>query len=435
MKRVPPSAQMHEAVEELLHKGLSEEGSVVGELIRLGAARVLQEMVEGEVADFLAREYYQRRQAGEELRGYRNGYRPKAVRTAEGAVEVQVPQLRQTVEPFHSQVVAFLERNTDVLERLVAEMYARGLSTRDIEDALREAAGERLLSRTQVSAITDSLWKEYEAFRDRRLDAFQVQYLFLDAIFEPLRRTGTVREGVLAAWGITLEGRRVLLHLALGSRESEADWLDFLRDMVRRGLNVPLSVTTDGAPGLIRAVEAVFPKSLRIRCWVHKVRNILDKVPEEMREEVRAYLAAVRDAPNLEEGRRLAQDFVARYERVLPSAVHSFQDDLEASLQHLRLPAGHRKFVRTTNLIERSFEEERRRTKVLPRFFDERSALKLIFGALIRAAARWQQIHLTQLEQRQILALRQELGLDPVPPKPGRENEGENPSSDASRAA
>ncbi|MDI3298344.1 MAG: IS256 family transposase [Bacillota bacterium] len=309
------------------------------------------------------------------------------------------------------------------------EMYARGLSTRDIEDALREAAGERLLSRTQVSAITDSLWKEYEAFRDRRLDAFQVQYLFLDAIFEPLRRTGTVREGVLAASGITLEGRRVLLHLALGSRESEADWLDFLRDMVRRGLNVPLSVTTDGAPGLIRAVEAVFPKSLRIRCWVHKVRNILDKVPEEMREEVRVYLAAVRDAPNLEEGRRLAQDFVARYERVLPSAVHSFQDDLEASLQHLRLPTGHRKFVRTTNLIERSFEEERRRTKVLPRFFDERSALKLIFGALIRAAARWQRIHLTQLEQRQILALRQELGLDPVPPKPGRENEGKTRAS------
>ncbi len=110
---------------------------------------------------------------------------------------------------------------------------------------------------------------EYEAFRDRKLDEFDVQYLFLDAIFEPLRRTGTIKDGVLAAWGILSDGRRVLLHLAMGSRESYENWLEFLRDMVKRGLGTPLSITTDGGPGLTAAVEAMWPKSLRVRCWAH----------------------------------------------------------------------------------------------------------------------------------------------------------------------
>lgn len=168
-----------------------------------------------------------------------------------------MPQVRGSAGRFHSHVVTFLEGNTDVLEQLVAEMYARGLPTRDIEDALRDATGERLLTRTDVSAVTESLWAEYLSFRDRKLDDFDVAYLFLDAIFEPLRRTGTVKDGVLVAWGILHDGRRVLLHLAMGSRESLENWLEFLRDMVRRGLKVPLSITTDGAPVLITAVETM----------------------------------------------------------------------------------------------------------------------------------------------------------------------------------
>ena len=118
--------------------------------------------------------------------------------------------------------------------------------------------------------------------------------------------------------------------------------------------------------------------------WVgqkaHKVRNILDKVPDEMRAEIKAYLAAVREASNPDEGKKAAEVFIGRYARQFPSAVRSFTDDLPASLAHLRLPAAHRKFVRTTNLIERSFEEERRRTKTIPRIFDKHSSLKLAFG-------------------------------------------------------
>lgn len=122
---------------------------------------------------------------------------------------------------------------------------------------MRDATGERLLTRTDVSVVTESLWAEYTAARDRRLDDIDVVYLFLDAVFD----------GILAVWGILRDGRRVVLHLAMGSRESHENWLEFLRDMVWRGLGVPLSITTDGAPGLIAAVEAMWPKS--IRCWAH----------------------------------------------------------------------------------------------------------------------------------------------------------------------
>jgi transposase-like protein len=136
MDRVPPSERIGESIAKLLREGVEGDGSVVGELIRLGAQRFVQELVEREVTSFLGRDHYERRESGKELRGYRNGYRTKTVATAEGAVPVEVPQVRQTSERFQSHVVDFLERNTDVLERLVAEMYARGLSTRDISRLL-----------------------------------------------------------------------------------------------------------------------------------------------------------------------------------------------------------------------------------------------------------------------------------------------------------
>jgi len=170
--------------------------------------------------------------------------------------------------------MGFLRGNSDVLERLAIEMYARGLSTRDIEEALEEATGDRLLSRTAISELTEVLWEEYEAFSQRDLSGIEMEYLFLDAVYESLRRQGGGKEGVLCAWAICAGGNKVLLHMALGNKESYTNWLDFLRDMVSRGLSAPVLVTTDGSPGLIRAVEEVFPYSLRQRCLAHKVRNV-----------------------------------------------------------------------------------------------------------------------------------------------------------------
>jgi len=199
----------------------------------------------------------------------------------------------------------------------------------------------------------------------------------------------------------------------LGTTESYEACLELFRDLTRRGLPTPLSVTSDGAPGLLRAIEEAFPRSLRIRCWAHKMRNVLDKVPESAREEVKAHLQAVRDAPTPEAGEQAAAKVLERFGQEYPSAMRSFSTDLEASLAHLRLPIAHRKYVRTTNLIERSFVEERRRTKTIPYFTTEKSCLKLVFATLWRASERWQRVRITELERKQLDVLARDLGLRP----------------------
>jgi putative transposase len=292
-------------------------------------------------------------------------------------------------------------------------MYARGLSTRDIEDALEEATGDRLLSRTAVSQITEVLWDEYEAFAERDLSGFEVEYLFLDAVYESLRQQGGGKEGLMCAWAICADGRKAMLHLALGNKESYANWLEFLRDMVKRGLQTPVLVTTDGAPGLMRAVEEIFPNSLRQRCLAHKTRNVTDKVPDSARAEIKNAVRAAYYAPNREVADMIAADVLKTYQRDYPAAMRSFQDDWEACVAYLRCPAIHHKRIRTTNLLERSFLEERRRTRTIPRFFSEKSCLKLAFATLWRASQRWQGVRMSGIERQQLKLLRRELGLQP----------------------
>lgn len=428
MTRVPPSKRISQVIEEFLAGGITEQEDVTGTLVRLGAQKVIQEFLEAEVEDYLGRGHYERRQPDQEDYGYRNGYVRRPVKTAEGPVEAQVPQVRDSPEPYRSVLMEFLGQNTEVLDRLVVEMYAHGLSTRDIEDAFRDATGESLISKSGVSQVTEALWEEYESFSTRDLSGFEVEYLFLDAVYESLREQAGAREAILCAWAILRDGRKVLLHLGLGNKESHQAWLDFLRDMVKRGLRVPVSITSDGAPGVIKAIDAMWPESLRVRCWVHKVRNILDKVSKDDQAEVKAYLHAVRDAPTHEAGKRLSDDFVEAFRPKYPSAMASWVDDIDASLAHLRLPVVHRKFVRTTNLIERSFLEERRRTKVIPRFFDEKSCLKLVFATLWRASQRWRKVRFSEHERAQIRRLRLALGID-APDQPEESSQGQNGNS------
>jgi transposase-like protein len=413
MNRIPPSQKIGKKFEQLMNQGLDGEDDITSVVVRLGIERVVQEMVEQEVADYLERDHYQRRRPEQEHRGYRNGYEPGRIRTAEGEIVVQVPQVRDAPETYRSRLMTFLRGNSDVLERLAVEMYARGLSTRDIEDALEEATGDRLLSRTAVSQITEVLWDEYEAFAERDLSGFEVEYLFLDAVYESLRQQGGGKEGLMCAWAICADGRKAMLHLALGNKESYANWLEFLRDMVRRGLQTPVLVTTDGAPGLMRAVEEIFPNSLRQRCLAHKTRNVTDKVPDSARAAIKNAVRAAYYAPNREVADMIAADVLKTYQRDYPAAMRSFQDDWEACVAYLRCPAIHHKRIRTTNLLERSFLEERRRTRTIPRFFSEKSCLKLAFATLWRASQRWQGVRMSGIERQQLRLLRRELGLLP----------------------
>ena len=267
-----------------------------------------------------------------------------------------------------------------------------------------EDEDQTLLSRSAVSVVTEALWEEYEAFTKRDLGSFDVVYLFCDAVYESIRQQAGVGQAVLVTWGICSDGRKVLLHMSMGSKESNDAWLEHLRSLVSRNLPAPLTITTDGAPGLIKAVEAMWPEAERIRCWFHKMKNILEKVPEEMREQIKRLLQDVRDAPDHETGKHRAQELIAAYRKKLPGAMACLEDDLEASLSHLKLPSLHQKMIRTTNLCERSFVEQRRRTKVIPRFFDEKGCIKLVFATLWRASQRWCGVRFTTLEQQQLEA-------------------------------
>jgi len=181
--------------------------------------------------------------------------------------------------------------------------------------------------------------------------------------------------------------------------------------MVKRGLPVPTFVTSDGAPGLIKAIEAVFPKSIRGRCWFHRMENFSHKVPQEVWPEIKLELIAIRDAKTYKDGLTLAQEFGKEYSSIYPSLVKALNEDLEALLSHLKLPVNHRIYCRTTNLIERSKASERRRTKVIPGFLTEKSALKLVFSTLIRASKRWQRVTFTEEEINFLDNLRKSLDI------------------------
>ncbi len=432
MRKVPPSVMVREEINRALSEGVDSGSELLSTLAQLGVSYLLQQALEQEQEDFLGRGRYERRDddasAGEARRGYRNGYEDTVLATAEGEIGVRVPQVREAAGPYHSRLMEFLEGNSGALERLVTEMYARGLSTRDVEECFRDqGTGELLISRTAVSKITDKLWEDYREFCERDLSEVEVEYLFLDAIYESLRRYGA-KEGILCAWAITTEGRKILLHLAVGNKESESCWTELLRDMVSRGLRTPTTVTSDGAPGLIGAVEQLFPESLRIRCWFHKMANLRSKVPEEAAQEFLAHVRSVRDAPTHEAGERAAVSLIERFSDLYPAAISCFSEDLEASLAHLKVPVRHRISVRTTNLIERSFLEERRRSKVIPRFTNEKSAMKLVFASLMRASERWSRVSVSELERQRLKLLRKELGIDP-PPEPHGEVSGHKESN------
>jgi len=408
MKRLSAPDRTREELRALIGGDL---GTATGrsDLVHLALRLIVEEALEGEVADAVGRERYARAEGA--AVGYRNGYRPGKIKTAEGLVEYAAPQVRDTPEPFVSAIRAALGGRTEALEQLAVELYARGLSTRDIEDTFTDEDGRRLLSRAAVSEITERLWTEYEGFSRRDLSEHDIVYLFVDGIAERLR-PGQSREAVLAAWGIGADGRKVLLALMAGSKEDTETVRAFFQDMRGRGLGDPVLVVSDGAPGIIRAIEECFPRSARQRCLAHRMRNLAVKVPTDLWPEFKARVTACYQAPSRAIARDLAAGLRADHADSVPSAVACFEDDFEACIAHLRLPVTHRRSTRTTNLLERLFVEERRRLKIIPNGFGEKPVLKLMFGALVRAAERWRGLPFTEFELRQLAAIREDLNRE-----------------------
>ena len=297
------------------------------------------------------------------------------------------------------------------------------MSQRDIESSLESALGQFVLSKSTVSELTDTLSEEYEAWRMRDLSQDPVAYLFIDTVYEPLRRWGQ-KTGVLCVWAICEDGRKVLLSLSTTNSESYESCLEVLRGLAKRGMPTPVTITTDGAIGLTKAIDAMWPQSLRIRCGFHKMQNLQQKVPAHLWPEVKALLVDMRDAPTPEKAEKRREAIVAQYQQELPEACRCLLDDAAASLNHLAVPQRHQQYVRTSNLVERAFVEERRRTKVIPHLWGETSLVNLVFGVLIRVSDRWGKKCFSDLEQQQIRNLRRKLKLDehegrtPVPFEP-----------------
>jgi len=389
-RTVPPSAEIETQIDQLLAVGVGENPrETLSELARLGARLIIQRAVEDEFDAWLGRARYERRPDDQRgLRNYdsglRNGFRPRTVQTAEGELEIEIPQVREAAETFASRLFPRTVKllRTEPLKALVIGAFVRGLSMRDVE-SLCEQAGLGKLPKSTVSKICQELRERFEQFKRRDLYGVRVVALFLDATFLAVRPDGP-KEGVLIAWGFTEDGERVLLGVMLGMREAYEDWLALGRDLIARGLGAPMLIVADGAPGLIKAIEQCWPASDRQHCCVHRVRNLLAKLPDRERERVRlAYWAALDDAINERDGKQRLQTLVGELDKSgFTAAARCLADDLDTLVVHLRYPTRHRRRWRSTNLLERSLGEVKRRTKVMGRFPGETSCLTLVWAVL-----------------------------------------------------
>ncbi len=308
---------------------------------------------------------------------------------------------------------------TNALESLVIAGFVRGLSVRDVEATLADALGaEAALSKSTVSRICEAIKDEFDRWKVRDLSDVELDYLYLDGSHFRMH-DGSPAEPVLVAWGITTDGKPVLVGLSPGSTESFDAWADFLRDLTGRGLGPPLLIISDGAPGLIGAVEVVFPRSLRQRCLIHRVRNVLAKVPAGAQAELKAAFWKIFD--DIDEGpgeravavaRSRIAAFDKRYRRQFPSAVECLTADVESLTTYLRFPAEHWTRIRHSNFIERTFGETRRRVKVIGRLPGERTCLSLVWAVLDRASRGWRGVVHTPATTRLLAEVRRQL-LEP----------------------
>jgi putative transposase len=413
--RVSPVERIRAEIDQLFSSD-HDLALILEEVARLSVRLVFQTALEAEVEEFLGRARYQRR-GDADRPGSRNGHQPPmTVKTTMGAVELQRPKLRGTDQAFCSRLFGAGVTRTNALESLVISGWVRGLSDRDIQATLAEVLGpEAALSKSTVSRICSAIGVEFAAWRTRDLSGVRLDYLFLDASHFKMH-PGAPAEPVLAAWGVDVDGKPVFVGLAAAASESTDAWDDFLADLVGRGLRAPLLGISDGAAGLTGAFDRAFPASLRQRCLIHRARNVLAKVSVHDQPQVKADFWAIFDVGDAEPGdqalavaRRQAAEFATRWNSRYPSAVACVTDDLASLTVHLRFPAEHWHRIRHSNLIERTFGETRRRTKVIGRLPGERSCLSLVWAVLDRASRGWRGLTMTPRALRLLQDLRRQL--------------------------
>lgn len=364
----------------------NSSGDVLTGILRDGAQRMLASMIDAEVDDWIARHADAKDERGRQA-VVKNGHHPaRELVTGVGPVEVKQPRVLdrrivgqddegqdvdaggRPVERFHSAILPPYLRKTKAIEELIPWLYLKGISTGGFAEALQALVGPQAagLSATTITRLMASWQDEYEAWNRRSLANKQYVYVWADGIHFNIRLQED-RQCILVLMGATAEGRKELIAIVDGHRESEQSWFSLLLDCKQRGLTVdPKLAVADGALGFWKALPQVYPTTREQRCWVHKTANVLDKLPQRLQADAKSKLHQIWMAPTRAAALQAFDHFVAAYEAKYPQAVECLVKDRDVLLTFYDFPAEHWRHLRTTNPIESTFATVRlrqRRTK------------------------------------------------------------------------
>lgn len=366
-------------MEHLIEHGPGDIGTVF--------ARAFELAMQIERERFLGAGFYER-SAGR--RGYANGYKPKRIDTPAGTVTVQVPKTADhDGQPFYPQSLERGRRSVRAVMLAVAEMYIKGVSTRDAEAVMREF-GIESLSSTQVRRAAKLLDDELAAWRNRPLG--EIKYLILDARYEKMRDGGIVRDAaVLSAIGIGPDERRRVLGVSIALSEAEVHWRAFLESLQARGLRGVEYVVSDDHAGLRAARRAVFGAATWQRCQFHLARNAIHHAPNvAIRKRIGADLREIWTAGSLTKAETALAELVADYRDTAPKLAAWLEENAPEGLAVFSLPKHHRRRMRTSNPMERGVQQELKRRTVKVRVFPNAASLeRLVSAVLVEIDDKW----------------------------------------------
>jgi transposase-like protein len=379
--------------------------SLIDEIVREGARRMLAEALAAEVDAYIAAFAAERGDDGRRL-VVRNGYhQSREVLTSAGAVEVTVPRVNdKRTDPatgermrFCSAILPPWARKTPKITEVLPLLYLHGLSSGDFVPALGQFLGSSAgLSAAVITRLTETWQGEQRAFAGRDLSQVDYVYLWADGIHVNIRLEEH-KLCLLVMIGVRADGRKELIALADGYRESAESWADLLRDCARRGMRAPVLAVGDGALGFWGALREVFPQAREGRCWFHKTANVLAALPKSAHPGAKKALAEIWGAEDKQQALAAVTAFQAAYEAKFPKAVAKITDDLDQLLAFYDYPAEHWVHLRTTNPIESTFATVRHRTKVTKGPGSRAAGLAMAFKLIEAAQDRWRAVNAPHL--------------------------------------
>lgn len=367
----------------------------LGELLKVGARQLLAQAVEAELAELLAQ--HADRQVDGRQAVVRNGYLPdRTIQTGLGDVSVKIPKVRdrsgQGVK-FNSKLVPPYLKRTKSIEDFIPWLYLKGISTGDMQVTLESLLGEGIagLSAGTVSRLKQSWEADYDRWRQRDLSRRRYVYVWADGVYSNVRMDE--RLCLLVIVGSDDTGRKEVLAVVDGYRESEASWLEVLEQLESQGLTIaPKLAIGDGALGFWKAVAKKWPQTAQQRCWVHKTANVLNKVPKALQPKLKAALHDIWMAETRQAARKAFDDCVRRFEAKYPKAMACLQKDKEAMLAFYDFPATHWQHIRTTNPIESVFATVRLRTVKMKNCGSRTTTLTMAWQLMATAQKRWRRL-------------------------------------------